>query len=228
MFDVKNAIEQRYNGDAFERVVYTESHYEVANGRSRVPEEIFPGNADSYWSQKRSTLGAALVMTSPGIPMLFQGQEILEDEFFQDTDPVDWSRLETFAGIRLMYTDLIHLRRNWFDNTRGLRGQHVNVFHVNNGDKMVAFHRWDNGGPGDDVIVVSNFRNQSWGKYRIGFPRSGVWRVRFNSDWEGYSEDFSNYDSPDVTTFNEPRDGLNYSGIIEIGPYTTLILSQDE
>jgi 1,4-alpha-glucan branching enzyme len=227
MWAVKNAIEQRYNGDAFERVVYTESHDEVANGRARVPEEIFPGNADSYWSQKRSTLGAGLVMTSPGIPMIFQGQELLEDGYFQDTDPVDWSRMVTFSGIRQMYTDLIRLRRNWYDHTRGLRGQNVNVFHVNDNDKMVAFHRWQNGGPRDDVIVVCNFRDQSWGKYRIGFPRSGIWRVRFNSDWEGYSDQFSNYPSPDVTTINLPRDGLMYSGIIEIGPYTTLILSQD-
>jgi 1,4-alpha-glucan branching enzyme len=227
MFDVKSAIEQRYNGDAFERVVYTESHDEVANGRARVPEEIWPGNATSYFSQKRSTLGASLVMTVPGIPMIFQGQELLEDGYFQDTDPIDWSRLDSFAGIRLLYTDLIHLRRNWFDNTRGLRGQHVNVFHVNNGDKMVAFHRWMNGGSRDDVIVVCNFRNQSWGKYRIGFPRSGTWRVRFNSDWEGYSPDFGNFYSPDVTTINEPRDGLNYSGIIQIAPYSVLILSQD-
>ena len=27
-----------------------------------------------YYAQKRSTLGAALVLTSPGLPMIFQGQ----------------------------------------------------------------------------------------------------------------------------------------------------------
>ena len=227
MWDVKSSIEQNYNGDVFQRILYTESHDEVANGRSRVPEEIFPGNADSYWSQKRSTLGAALVMTSPGIPMIFQGQELLEDEYFQDTDPVDWDRLVEFAGIRQMYTDLIRHRRNWYNQTRGLTGQNVNVFHVNNNDKMVAFHRWMNGGPGDDVIVVCNFRDQSWGKYRIGLPRPGVWKVRFNSDWEGYSADFGNFFTPDVTALNEPRDGLNYSGILQMGKYSTIILSQD-
>ena len=227
MFAVKSSLEQRYNGDAFQRIVYTESHDEVANGRSRVPEEIYPGMADSYWSQKRSTLGASLVMTAPGIPMMFQGQELLEDEFFQDTDPVDWSRLQTFSGIRQMYTDMIHLRRNLFGTTAGLQGQHLNVFHVNNNDKMVAFHRWQNGGGGDDVIVVSNFRNQAWGKYRIGFPRPGTWKLRFNSDWNGYSSDFNNTPAFDVDTIPEPRDGLAQHGIIEIGPYTTLIYSQD-
>ncbi|MEM9082448.1 MAG: alpha-amylase family glycosyl hydrolase, partial [Planctomycetota bacterium] len=151
MWTVRDAITHRYNGDAFERVIYTESHDEVANGRSRVPEEISPGNAASWWAQKRSTLGAAITMTAPGIPMIFQGQEVLEDGYFQDTDPVDWSKEITHAGIETLYRDLIRLRRNWFNNTRGLRGQNVNVFHVNNGSKVIAYHRWDAGGAGDDV-----------------------------------------------------------------------------
>ena len=43
--------------DAFKRVIYTESHDEDANGSSRVPEEIWPGYADSWASKKRATLG---------------------------------------------------------------------------------------------------------------------------------------------------------------------------
>jgi 1,4-alpha-glucan branching enzyme len=74
---VRWAIDQRFNGDAFQRVIYTESHDEVAErtGNARVPELIWRGNADSYYSQKRSTLGAALVFTAPGIPMIFMGHE---------------------------------------------------------------------------------------------------------------------------------------------------------
>ena len=158
--------------------------------------------------------------------MIFQGQEVLEDEFFRDEDPVDWTRLETFGGIQLMYRDMIRLRRNWFNNTRGLRGQSVNAFHVNNNDKLVAFHRWDQGGVGDDVIVVCNFRNQQFDDYRIGLPRPGLWKVRFNSDWEGYSDDFSNLFSPDVSSDAIAWDGLNQSGTLRIAPYSVLILSQ--
>src|SRR5437870_11791859 len=57
------SISQRYNENAFERVLYTESHDEVAQsaGQARVPELIWPGNAEGYFSQKRSTLGAALL-----------------------------------------------------------------------------------------------------------------------------------------------------------------------
>lgn len=227
MNSVRDAIAQQYSGDAFERVVYTESHDEVANGRARVPEDIWPGNATSWHSQKRSTLGAVLVMTSPGVPMIFQGQEILEDGYFRDDDPVDWSKATTHAGIERLYTDLIKLRRNWFNHSRGLRGQSTNVFHVNNDDKMIAFHRWDQGGAGDDTIVVCNFSSNARPNYRLGLPREGVWKVRFNSDWNGYSNIFGNHFTPDVTADGTDWDGLDFSGEINIGPYSAVILTQD-
>lgn len=227
MFGVRDALYHRYNGDAFQRVIYTESHDEDANGHERVPSEIWPGNAGSYFSKKRSTLGAALVFTAPGIPMIFQGQEFLEDEYFRDEDPLDWSKLETFAGIHWLYYDLIRLRRNWFNRTRGLRGQHLNVHHVNQMDKVIAFHRWENGGPCDDVVVVANFANQAYSSYALGFPRGGSWKVRFNSDWDGYSEDFSNHFSYDTMAFDGAMDNMPCHANVGLGPYSAIILSQD-
>ena len=122
MWTVRNSVMAVYNGDQTDRVIYTESHDEVANGRSRVPEEISPGDAGNWFARKRSTLGGALVLTSPGIPMLFQGQEFLEDGFFHDDDPLDWTKTSTYAGILQLYTDLIALRLNKHGNTRGLSG----------------------------------------------------------------------------------------------------------
>jgi len=59
--------------------------------------EIWPGRVDSWFSKKRSTLGSALVLTSPGVPMLFQGQELLEDRWFQDkSDRLDSNRDEGY------------------------------------------------------------------------------------------------------------------------------------
>ncbi len=226
MFSVRDAIAARYNGDAFERVIYTESHDEVANGRSRVPEEIWPGNASSWYSKKRSTLGAAITLTSPGIPMLFQGQEILEDEWFRDTDPVDWAKLTTFGGIRSLYKDLIALRRNFDGATRGLMGQNLNVHHLNNGSKVIGYHRWDQGGAGDDVVVLANFSNTTFPSYRIGVPNAGFWNLRFNSDWDGYDQAFGNHPSTGVSADPIPYDGMAYSIDLTIAPYTALILSQ--
>ena len=225
---VRRAIEFRYEGDAFKRVIYTESHDEVANGHARVSEEIWPENAGSWYSRKRSTLIAAAVFTAPGIPMLFQGQEILEDRWFSDGDPIDWTKLETYAGVHALYRDLVRLRRNWFDTTRGLRGQQVRVHHVNDADKVIAFHRWDAGGPRDDVVVVLNFADRAYDAYELGFPRAGAWKVRLNSDWRGYGDDYA--DTPSFHTDAEasPRDGMPCSARVGIGPYTAIILSQDE
>ncbi len=227
LYAVRDALYHRYNGDAEQRVIYTESHDEVANGHARVPEEIWPGNAGSWFSRKRSTLGAALVFTAPGIPMIFQGQEFLEDEYFRDSTPLDWTKLDTYRGINALYRDLIRLRRNWFNQTRGLRGQHINVHHVNNSDKVIAFHRWETGGPGDDVVIVANFGNRSYDSYSLGFPRAGDWRVRFNSDWQGYSADFGNQLGYDTSAGAGPRDGLPFQANVGAGPYSVLILSQD-
>jgi 1,4-alpha-glucan branching enzyme len=224
---VRQALYHCYNGNAEQRVIYTESHDEVANGHARVPEEIWPGNAGSWFSRKRSTLGAALVFTAPGIPMIFQGQEFLEDRYFRDSAPLDWAKLDSYPGINLLYRDLIRLRRNWFNQTRGLRGQHVNVHHVNNADKVIAFHRWEDGGPGDDVMVIANFANRSYDSYTLGFPRAGGWRVRFNSDWQGYSPDFGNQLGYDTFAGDGSRDGMSFEANVGLGRYSVVIFSQD-
>jgi 1,4-alpha-glucan branching enzyme len=224
---LRDAITHRYGAHALHRVIYTESHDEVANGHARLPEEIWPGHADDWYARKRSTLGAVLVFTAPGIPMIFQGQELLEDRWFRDDDPIDWTREQTFAGIVALYRDLIHLRRDRAGVTAGLRGQHVNVHHVNDANKVIAFHRWRDGGAGDDVIVIVNCGDHAYDTYRVGMPRAGEWRLRFNSDWSGYSPDFGAQASFDTATDDAPRDGMPWSASVGLGRYSALILSQD-
>jgi len=225
---VSKSIEHRYDLDVFRRIIYTESHDEIANGRARVPEEIWPGKVDSWFSKKRSTLGAAIVLTSPGIPMIFQGQELLEDRWFQDKDPIDWSRIEEEGGIFGMYRDLIALRRNRSGVTRGLCGQNMHLYHFNDEAKLIAFHRWDKQGPTDSVVVVVNMTNQNRDGYVIGFPRAGLWETRFNSDSYNYGPNFANHPTPDVKAHEKETDKLPCSGEIGIGPYTVVIFSQDK
>ena len=227
MYAVAEAVKAILGDTAFERVIYTESHDEDANGKARVPEEISPGGAESWYPKKRSTLGAGLVMTAPGVPMIFQGQEMLEDRWFQEKDPVDWSRFEEHHGILQMYTDMFKLRRNWQNNTAGLTGANVEVHHINDPDNVIAFHRWKDGGPGDSVVVVASFSNTSRGEYTIGFPAPGPWRVRFNSDWQGYDPEFGQQDVFDVDAQEGAYDGMAYNGKISLGPYAVIILSQD-
>lgn len=223
---IRDAICYRYNDDAFDRVIYSESHDEVANGRERVPQEISPGDPKGWYARKRSTLAAAMVFTSPGIPLIFQGQEFLEGGWFRDSVPVDWDLNEEFHGIVRLYRDLIRLRRNFEDSTRGLCGQFTQVHHLDDDRKVIAFHRWDKGGPADDVVVVANFFHESQESYMIGFPAAGIWKLRFNSDWQGYNDDFQGNPSADVDAQPGAYDGFPANGVFSIGPYSVLVFSQ--
>ncbi|MCF7975569.1 MAG: alpha amylase C-terminal domain-containing protein [Phycisphaerae bacterium] len=225
--DVIEAITYQYNGDPFERVIYTESHDEVANGKLRVAQELSPKDPGSWVAKKLSTLGAALVMTSPGIPMLFQGQEFLEDEWFHDRDPIDWSRQDTYAGIVTLYRDLIRCRRNLDGTTAGLRGAHVSVTHVNHADKILAFHRWDKSGPCDSTVIIVNLKRQEKLDYALGFPTAGPWVVRFNSDSTRYDAHYTNQGVTQVMVQDTPLDNQPGSGTVHLGPYSVLILSQN-
>jgi 1,4-alpha-glucan branching enzyme len=214
--------------DAFARVIFTESHDDDANGSARVPEEIWPGYADSWASKKRATLGSAIVLTSPGIPMLFQGQELVEGSWFNDEDGLDWTLRHRHAGLLRLHRDLISLRRNTTDVSRGLRGEHVTVHHVNVKPKVLGWHRWLEGGPRDDVIVLANFSTDAFPSYHIGVPRPGRWRVRFNSDWDGYDPEFETVDSLDTDSEAVEHDGMAQRIAVGLGPYSVVILSQDD
>lgn len=227
MIAVKTAIEAALGDDPFDRIIFTESHDEDANGQARVPEEIAPGDAESWYPKKRSTLGAGIVATAPGVPMIFQGQELLEARFFHEKDPVDWSRVESQRGILQMYTDLFRLRRNWQNTTAGLTGPNVQVYHANNADNVVVFHRWKDGGPGDSVVVLASFSKQGRTDYSVGFPAGGLWQVRFNSDWQGYDPQFGQQDVFAVEAVEGEYDGMPYHGKVALGPYSVVILSQD-
>lgn len=227
MQKVCEAICHQYNGDPFQRVVYTESHDEVANGKSRIPSEINPEDPESWYAQKRTTLGLALVMTTPGIPMLFQGQSFLEDGWFQDQEPLDWSKAEDHNGIVDMTAKLIALRQNVHGTTRGLTGSHVQMLHVNHADKVVAFHRWNQGGALDDCVVIVNFSNQHFSDYRLGVPTAGNWKRRFSSDRKQWNDDFGGAASGDLEAKMDETDGCCASLTLVLPPYTALIYSQD-
>lgn len=226
---VRDALLHKYNVDCFERVIYTESHDEVANGKQRVVSEIDPSERPNRWAIKRSCLGACLMMTAPGIPMLMQGQEFLRDKWFDDGRPIDWTRAETYSSVQRLYHDLIALRLNREGLTAGLTGQFIHVYHLNNDAKILAMHRWkeENGGPGDDVVAIFKLSDGVIDDYRLGLPKEGMWRVRFNSDADVYGEAGEGTPADHLVAVEQDADGLPWSGTIRLGAYSCLILSQD-
>jgi 1,4-alpha-glucan branching enzyme len=118
----------------------------------------------------------------------------------------------------------LRLNRNGF--SRGLCGQNTQVYHLHEDRKVIAFRRWDKGGPGDDVVVVANFFHEPQDGHMIGFPAVGTWKLRFNSDWQGYDEEFKNHPSGDIIAVPGNQDGLAWQSPISVGSYSVLIFSQ--
>lgn len=223
-----DALRHRYEGDAFRRVVYSESHDEVANGKARLPSEVDPAFPDSYPARKRSALGAVLAFTAPGVPMIFQGQEFLEAEWFRDEVPLDWAKLAHHGSIHALYRDLVALRRDAHGFTGGLKGQHIEVNHVNHRDKVLGYRRWGtDGDTGDDVMVLLNLSTYPKNGYDIGVPREGIWQVRLNTDSTAYSGDFNDHGAPAAAARADPLDGYAHRITADLAPYSALILSRD-
>jgi 1,4-alpha-glucan branching enzyme len=224
---VAYALDHTYNGDFAQRVIFTESHNEPCCGNDRLTVEIDPADPYGWDARKRSTLGAAMLFTSPGIPMLWQGQELLDPTPFDARTPMSWAGYSQHPGIVRLYRDLIRLRLDRDGTTRGLKGPHQHVYLVDDTYKVIALHRWDDGGPGDDVVVVANFSGRTLTDVPLGLPHPGRWAVRFNSDDPVYSPDYSDVGGEEVVADGPARHGMAQSGRVSVGPYSALILSQD-
>jgi len=233
---VVEALTQRYNGDPSQRVIFMENHdvsgHPGENNQTRIPDIISPNSPEDYYARKRSTLAAAVMLTSPGVPLEFQGEEMLDTNAFtfDNTPNLDWSREQKFSGIRDMYKDLNHLRLNTDGNTAGLSGANVKILQQNDDAKVVAYKRWDKGGAGDDTIVITNFSNTPLNAYSVGLPEGGNWKVRFNGDLSKYSPDFKNTGASQqvVTAQGQGLNGEPFKGSVSVGPYSVIILSKDK
>jgi 1,4-alpha-glucan branching enzyme len=153
----------------------------------RIPRLADPSNPHSWFARSRSRVATGLCLTAPGIPMLFMGQEMLEDKQWSDNLDVHPELLIYWDGLSssdpsmrdfLRFTrELIRLR--W--QCPGLRGEGFRVVHVHDDNRVLAFHRWVPN-EGHDVLVIIHLATFHRYDYRIGFPAIGSWREAFNSD----------------------------------------------
>ncbi len=228
---IASAMQNPFEGDVWKRVIYLESHDQADAGR--VPALIDPGNPTSWYARKKSMLGFAVVLATPGIPMFFQGAELLDTRLWSPGSagtPVvpgtmmNFDLLKQWPKLFQFYHDMIQLRQT----TPGLCGSGLNVFHVDTDSKVLAWQRWDQGAGIDDVVVVANFSDTSFPSYTIGFPYSGAWNVRLNSDSNDYSDlnDFGSVNSYNTTAGGPGMDGLAQQGNVGIGPYTLIVLTR--
>lgn len=215
-------LEHKFNDDAFAKVIFSDSHDTAANGSVRLNQAAGFGQGVHVRARQQTLLANTLALTAPGVPMLLQGQEFMQDGSFNDWQMLEWEKTEKFAGIVQAHKHLIDLRRNKYAHTAGLLGQSLSIFHFDSTNRVIGYHRWDQGGPGDDTLIIANFSDQSFeSNYTVSLPVLGTWFVRFCSSWRGYSPEFHDIEQRHFST-NERGEVT-----IPLAPYTTYILSQN-
>ena len=210
-----------YGSDAFARTIFSDSHDTAANGSVRLNEAVAPAGGATLFAREKTLLANAVTLTSPGIPMLLQGSEFLQDGSFNDWAALEWQKTEKYAGIVTAHRHLLDLRHNRYGHTGGLQGQSTALFHVNADGLVIGYHRWNNGGVSDDVIVIANFSSTDYSHYAMQFPLGGKWHIRFNSSWRGYSKDFRGGHQSIIHT---DKDSTAH---FSLPAYTLYILSQE-
>ena len=175
---------------AWQAVTCVENHDRVYRDSTRerrekrIPSLADGSNPRSFWAESRSRVATGIILTAPGIPMLFMGQEILEDKQWHDdraaANLIWWDGLATDRAMRDFHrftTDLIRVRHRH----PALRSDRLEVLHCSNHDRVLAFQRWLDG-VGRTVIVVVSLNEGTLFDYRLRFPLDGEWLEVFNSD----------------------------------------------
>jgi 1,4-alpha-glucan branching enzyme len=225
--------------DAGWRVVnYLENHdllwvvHEPHERKPRVAALADATNSRSWYARSRARVATGLLLTAPGVPMLFMGQEFLEDKYWAD-NPDDtghfiwWDGLgsDRAMGDHLRFTrELIALRRR----QPALRGEHINVFHVHNGNRVLALHRWLEGA-GRDVVVVASLNESTFWGYRLGFPGGGRWLEVFNSDvYDHWVNPHVAGNGGEVHAGGPPLHGLPASAEVVLPANGLLVFARDQ
>jgi 1,4-alpha-glucan branching enzyme len=151
---LSEVLQQSYNGDPFQSVIYTESHDEVANGSARMVTEIDPENPEAQHAVARALLGIGLVLTAPGVPMLFQGQVRMEDGWFEDDQPIDWSGEGRDRKALRICRRFISLRSGVDDEAPELQSRELDVIRADEESGLLIVSRGES-----DLLIFYNLHN---------------------------------------------------------------------
>jgi 1,4-alpha-glucan branching enzyme len=214
---VANALAPRPDfGGSFRHYNCLENHdleddaHDEQDKKPRIARLAGGDDPRSWYATSRARVANAWLLTAPGTPMLFMGQEFLEEQYWSDNPNrkdlwIDWNCLERGDRVRVDFhrfmRDLCWLRRN----EPALCGEGLHVFHVQNDNRVLAYHRWDTQ-RGRDLVIVTSLSERSYDdrSYQLGFPIAGHWDEIFNSDI------YENF-------FNPAARG-NYGGVAADGP----------
>jgi len=122
---------------------------------------------------KRAKIGATLMMTAVGIPMIWMGEEFGEYKSKTiEPSKIDWRLLENESNRSLFdyYKGLINLRKN----NRAFYAENIDFFHEDSETQVLGYCRWNE--EGSRIVVIINFSGSFLAGYRVShFPANGTW-----------------------------------------------------
>jgi len=165
-------------GDGFSDIKYLESHDE--NRVVWYVNNVGSPGAQAVGGLHKAHLGAVVSMTSIGIPMLFNGQEIGSGEW-RNPSPVTYkiSWASGDAALRQTYRSMIHYRLT----LPALMSENIffqwRAGNIDQVEATMVYWRGSTTAPGAaEVVVACNFddADHAW---TVPFPTSGAW-VRYD------------------------------------------------
>jgi 1,4-alpha-glucan branching enzyme len=165
---VKHGINGGDYSHVAKRVVYAMSHDECRNGSSYLVSHF--GGRQDWNARAKARAAGVLAIMSPGIPMIWQGEEFAQDGSFDDNfhQAVNWAYERDADGsqMKALYQDSTKAR--W--DHEALRTGSLAWTHEDQTNKVLAFRR-DFGD--DHILVVVNFSPNSFGDHSYGV-RAGM------------------------------------------------------
>jgi len=134
----------------------------------------------------RTRVAAAMLLTLPGLPLVYNGDEVGAEFLPYDEQPISW---QDRHGLRAYYTRLIRLRKD----VPALHSPEVELLATNRDDAVLAYLRRslesaDDCAPSGSALVLLNFSDETIdltlapGNAAIADLRSGPLRDRLTGD----------------------------------------------
>jgi 1,4-alpha-glucan branching enzyme len=176
------------------KVVYHESHDEAGNSPGSKRTIMVAVNAAPLigetrrFAEARCRFAFGMSMLSAGTPLFLMGEEVgaqndyKYDNFVDNREDLLGQRQQQGRQLFKFYQDLIRLRLGH----AGLRSRAIDVIHVHNGNRVMAFRRWDSG---EELLVAASLNTRPFSSgYAIGHDSlgDGLWQEVFNSDAGSY------------------------------------------
>jgi 1,4-alpha-glucan branching enzyme len=184
-----------YNSQ-FNYVVYHESHDEAGNSGGSMRTLPCAVNGSEYveanrvYAEARARVAFGLSLFSAGTPMFFMGEEIGAlkpykwNSFMENREDIIGGTKGNGAKLFRFYQDVIRFSRRH----DAVRAQMIDIVHVNNEARVIAFRRLAGT---DQLLVVATFSNHDFPSYRLQTDSwrlpDGGWTEVFNSNAELYS-----------------------------------------